>query len=261
MFDYHLHSKVSFDSQGDPLAIALAAKAAGLREICFTDHYDYNDDAQIAPDLFTIDAYRAAYDGLSVPDLIIRRGVEFGMTPWNQAKAKELLASYPFDFVIGSVHYVDGHDPYEAVYWQNEDVELDFARYLEQTLRCVQQHTDFDVLGHLTYVCKSVHNPSHAPVLYAKHREITDAILQELVKKGKGMEVNSSGVDRAGDFLPGEAFLWRFRELGGEIVTMGSDSHDTTRVGQYAPRAMAMLKEVFGHVCTFENRQPIFYKL
>jgi histidinol-phosphatase (PHP family) len=98
-------------------------------------------------------------------------------------------------------------------------------------------------------------------VQYEKHREITDAILQELVKRGKGMEVNTSGVDRAGDFLPGEAFLRRFKELGGQIVTVGSDSHDPTRVGQYIPKALEMLKAIFGHVCTFQNRQPVFHKL
>lgn len=261
MFDFHLHSSVSFDATTPPLDIVLAAKAAQLKEICFTDHYDYNDDPQKKPDIFTVEDYRTAYDSLCVDGLTIRRGVEFGMTPWNQQEAQRLLASYPFDFVIGSVHYVDGHDPYEAVYWQNADVEQDFARYLEQTLRCVQVHSDFDVLGHLTYVCKSVHNPSHAPVVYEKHRDITDAILQELVKKGKGMEVNTSGVDRAGDFLPGEAFLRRFRELGGQIVTVGSDSHDTTRVGQYVPRTLEMLKDIFGHVCTFENRKVQFHKL
>jgi histidinol phosphatase-like PHP family hydrolase len=81
------------------------------------------------------------------------------------------------------VHYAGGYDPYEAAYWSG-DVARDFAHYLEQTLRCVQMHKDYDVLGHLTYVCKSVHNPSHAPVQYEKHREITDAILQEHLRRG-----------------------------------------------------------------------------
>jgi histidinol-phosphatase (PHP family) len=116
-------------------------------------------------------------------------------------------------------------------------------------------------LGHLTYVCKSVHNPSHGPVPLAEHRELTDEILKLLVKKGKGLEVNTSGVDRAGAFLPDASFLRRFRELGGQIVTVGSDAHDPSRVGQYAPQAMQMLQDIFGHVCTYENRQPVFHKL
>ena len=75
------------------------------------------------------------------------------------------------------------------------------------------------------------------------------------------MEINTSGVDRCGDFLPGLAYLKRFKELGGEIVTVGSDAHDVRRVGQYTLQACEMLKEVFGYVCTFEDRKPIFHKL
>jgi histidinol-phosphatase (PHP family) len=81
------------------------------------------------------------------------------------------------------------------------------------------------------------------------------------VAKGKGMEVNTSGVDRAGVFLPSAEYLCRFKELGGEIVTVGSDAHDPSRVGQYAPQAVQMVKEVFGYVCTYQKRRPVFHPL
>ena len=74
------------------------------------------------------------------------------------------------------------------------------------------------------------------------------------------MEVNTSGMDRVGEFLPSKAFLKRFRELGGEIVTVGSDAHNADRVGQYTKEAIEMVKDIFGYVCTFENRKPIFHK-
>ena len=82
-----------------------------------------------------------------------------------------------------------------------------------------------------------------------------------LVAKGIGMEINTSGVDCAGTFLPSTDYLKRFKELGGEIVTIGSDAHDAVRVGQYIPEAMEIVKDIFGYVCTFENRKPIFHKL
>ena len=82
-----------------------------------------------------------------------------------------------------------------------------------------------------------------------------------VIAKGKGMEINTSGVDRAGDFLPSAAFLKRYKELGGEIVTLGSDAHAPDRVGQYASEAMAILKDIFGYVCTFADRKPIFHKI
>ena len=261
MFDFHMHSRLSFDSEAAPEAMAAAALQKGLRQICFTDHYDHNSDPAIPANLFAVEEYRRVYDSLKVPGISIRRGVEFGLTRWNSPHLTALTAEYPFDFVLGSVHFVDGVDPYEPRYWHNRTVQEAFRAYLEEVYQCLLCHDGFDVLGHLTYVCKSVHNPSHGPVPLAEHRELTDEILKLLVKKGKGLEVNTSGVDRAGAFLPDASFLRRFRELGGQIVTVGSDAHDPSRVGQYAPQAMQMLQDIFGHVCTYENRQPVFHKL
>ena len=261
MFDYHLHSSLSFDSETMPMEIALAAKENGLREICFTDHYDYNSDPAKMHNLFSHDAYRAAYDGLELPGLTVRKGVEAGLTRWNEPQLNAFLQGYPFDFVIGSVHFVDGYDPYEPEYWQDRTVQEAFRVYLEEIYHCVRIHENFDVLGHLTYVCKSVHNPTHAPVQMKDFQEITDEITKILVTKGKGMEINTSGVDRAGAFLPSADYLRRFKELGGEIVTLGSDAHDPSRVGQYAPQALTILEDIFGHICTFEKRNPVFHKL
>ncbi|MBQ9086003.1 MAG: histidinol-phosphatase HisJ family protein [Clostridia bacterium] len=261
MFDYHMHTTVSFDGIGTAEEMVEAAVKAGLREICFTDHFDYHNNPEIPAGRFSPVDYAAAYDSLFHPRLIIRRGVEFGLTVWNQKELSKLLQTRPFDFVIGSVHYVGGYDPYEKGYWEEKTVKEAFSLYLEETLACVKAHRDYDVLGHLTYVCKSPNNPTHEPVLYENFQEITDEILRELVRNGKGMEINTSGVDRVGDFLPSAPFLRRFRELGGEIVTLGSDAHAPDRVGQYATEALDILREIFGYVCTFEGRKPIFHKL
>lgn len=261
MFDFHLHSGISFDSSASAIDMCRKALEAGLREICFTDHYDYKTDPAVPPDLFPLDRYADAYEGLTFPGLTIRRGVEFGMTPWNVPQFKELEQRYPFDFILGSVHYVDGHDPYEAVYWEGRNVEASFRRYLEGVLESVQVHSGFDVLGHLTYVCKSAHNPTHSGVPFDDYRDLTDEIMKLLVTKGIGMEINTSGVDKAGVFLPAREHLQRFKELGGEIVTVGSDAHDGSRVGQYVPEALELLRDIFGHVCTFESRKPVFHKL
>ena len=90
----------------------------------------------------------------------------------------------------------------------------------------------------------------------------TDEKLQILADAAKyDVACTSSGVDRAGAFLPSADYLRRFKELGGEIVTLGSDAHDPSRVGQYAPQALTILEDIFGHVCTFEKRNPVFHKL
>ena len=98
----------------------------------------------------------------------------------------------------------------------------------------------------------------------AKAAPVTDETLLDhlitLARKDKGMEVNTSGIGRCGVFLPDETYLRRFKELGGQIVTVGSDAHRCDRVGQYSFEACRVLKDIFGHVCTFQDRNPIFHK-
>lgn len=260
MFDYHMHSRVSFDGHDSGLAMAQAAKAAGLKEICFTDHLDYDPRNVMQGIAFDTERYNAEYDGLEVPGLKIRRGMEFGMTPDNQEQFRRDLNRRSFDFVLGSIHFVDGWDVYFQDYWQDKTLFQAERRYLEATLECVRLHNDFDVLAHLTYIGKCTANPSPRPVPYAQHRDVIDEILRTLAAKGKGLELNTSGVDRCGGFLPTLDYFRRFRELGGQIVTVGSDAHQTKRVGQYSMEACDALQEIFGAVCTFENRQPIFHR-
>ena len=146
-------------------------------------------------------------------------------------------------------------------FWLNKTMDQAEQIYLEGVLACVQAHTDFDVLGHLTFISKAWANPVKRPIRFDLYREIADEIMKELVRKDKGMEINTSGKDPCGVFLPSKEYLLRFKELGGKIVTVGSDAHNPERVGQYCMEACRLANEIFGYVCTFENRQPIFHKL
>ena len=261
MFDYHMHSWVSFDSKEDPKAIIRKAKQMGLKEICFTDHLDY-DPAPGAEDFtFNTDFYNENYETLSAEGLKIRKGFEFGMLPDNQVTMKKDLERRHFDFVIGSVHFAGGVDVYYPKYWEGKTYQEAELYSYEEMLRCVKAHDDFDVLGHLTYIGKVINNPGMRAIAYKEYRELVDEIFRVLIGKGKGIEVNTSGVDRCGAFLPDKEYLLRFKELGGEIVTVGSDAHTADRIGQYCHEACNLVCDIFGHVCTFENRKPIFHKL
>ena len=261
MFDYHMHSRVSFDGHDTGLDMAKAAKAVGLKEICFTDHMDYDPLGQMGKLDFDTEAYNAEYDQLEIPGLKIRRGMEFGMDIHNVTLFRKDLQRRHFDFILGSIHFVDDLDVYFEPFWQGKTVFQAERRCLEATRDCVTLHDDFDVLAHLTYISKAKCHPCPRPLPYAEHREIIDEILRILAAKGKGLEINTSGVDRCGGFLPTADIFRRFRELGGEIVTVGSDAHTVSRVGQYAFDACGILKDIFGYVCTFEDRKPIFHKL
>ena len=261
MFDYHIHSRVSYDSKEIPENIVKAAIDRGLKEICFTDHLDYGVSPAGESLTFETEIYNQNYDHLVCSDLKIRRGFEFGMLPDNQDTFQQDLARRHFDFVIGSVHFVEEQDVYFEPYWQGRSQHEAEQLYFEEVLKCVKTHDAFDVLGHLTYISKVRVNPQLRPIAYSEHHELFDEIFRTLVLKGKGIEVNTSGKDRCGDFLPGLEFLKRFKELGGEIVTVGSDAHAANRVGQYCNEVCQMIGEIFGFVATFENRRPIFHKL
>jgi len=261
MFDFHMHSHVSFDGHDTGINMANAAVKAGLKEICFTDHMDYDPldkNHKLHFDLFD---YNKEYGSLKIPGLIIRHGFEFGMLPDNREQFHKDIARRDWDFVIGSVHFVDKLDVYYPGYWEGKTPYCAILRGFEETLTCVKLHDDFDVLGHLTYLGKCDANPEKKPILYEAYREVVDEIMKILVEKGKGMEFNTSGLDRCGAYLPDPEYLRRFKELGGEIVTVGSDAHHGNRVGQYCHEAVEIVQDIFGYVCSFDGRKPRFHTL
>jgi len=259
MYDFHMHSRVSFDSQTPAAQMVAAAEKMGLKEICFTDHVD----RCVIPELnyvFDLEEYRQEYADLRSDKVKVRHGIEYGLLPDNAERMKQDLQARHYDFVIGSVHFVGVDDVYLAPYWEGKTQEQAIRIFLEETLKCVQAHDSYDVLGHLLFISKSPRNPAHALIRYEEYPELFDEILRQVACHDKGIEVNTSGVDRCGGYLPTMDFVRRFKELGGKIVTVGSDSHNDLRVGQYCHRAVEEIKEIFGYVCTFENRQPIFHK-
>ena len=136
MFDYHMHSTVSFDAKATAREMAQAALNVGLKEICFTDHIDYEVGVEKQIMVFDTEVYNAAYDNLEVPGLKIRRGMEFGLKPYNQEQLKKDLQRRHFDFVLGSIHHVDELDIYFEPYWSDKTVEQAGERYLLDTLAC-----------------------------------------------------------------------------------------------------------------------------
>lgn len=261
MFDYHIHSTVSYDGRSTAADLLRTAEAAGLKEICFTDHRDYEQKTPREKTAYALSAYREAYDNLSSNTLALRRGTEVGLATWNLEELNGDVESYPYDFVIGSVHYVNDIDPYFPEYWENRDPKVSEQKYFDEVLRCVQLHDHFDVLGHLTYISKCKSNPNLRTPPLAENKELIAEIMKTLISKGKGMEINTSGINRCGDFLPAVEYLRLFKDLGGSIITVGSDAHNTDRIGENIDLANALAKEIFGHVCTFAQRQPIFHKL
>ncbi len=265
LWDTHMHSHYSGDSDADCGAMADAAIKKGLAGICFTEHLDY--DYPKEPDLFLPDLplyieettkLKAQYRG----KLRILQGIELGLQPQVCEKNKHITASFPFDFVIGSSHVVHNMDPYYSEYYEGKSEDTAYLEYFESILENLDTDADFDVYGHLDYVVR--YGPDKNKFYsYKKYADVIDEILRKLISMGKGIEINTAGY-RAGleHPNPAEEILSRYHELGGEIITTGADAHAPEYVAFEFEKIPKLLSDAgFRYYCVFSSRKPEFFPL
>ena len=260
LWDTHMHTHFSGDSDADPAAMARAAIAKNLSGICITDHldYDYPDD----PDLFIIDFthYKKEIGQLQSDfsdSLKINYGIELGLQPHLAARHHELLQTEDFDFVIGSSHVVHGIDPYYPVYYKGRTESAAYLEYFESILENILAFDEFDVYGHIDYVVR--YGPhKNAEYSYEKYKDVIDEILRQLISRGKGIELNMAGFKYGlGHPNPTEEILHRYHELGGEIITIGADGHAPDQIAWDFEKVPQILKNAgFDYFTVFKKRKP-----
>ena len=267
--DTHVHSTYSGDGESTIQETVEKAVSLGMKQICFTDHNDF--DFPYAPgdkpDMFllNVDAYlydllrtREKYEG----QIKVLFGVELGLAPELKRKNLILAKSYDFDFIIGSSHLCHGRDPYYPDFYEGRDEKAAYREYFESILENVKGYTQFDVYGHLDYVVRYGPNKNQH-YKYEEYADVIDEILRTLIENEKGIEVNTGGF-RCGinTTNPCKDIVKRYRQLGGEIITIGSDAHKTNNLQDHFNDAADMLKELgFKYYSVFENRIPEFFKL
>ncbi|MGI5848619.1 MAG: histidinol-phosphatase HisJ family protein [Christensenellales bacterium] len=259
MIDYHIHTNISADCLTDMRNMAEAALRMGLKEICFTEHLDLEFPGDID---FSIDfdKYDRKLNEIKqdYPDLNIRKGIEVGLDMQTKEKLSQLLPGLFLDYVIGSVHIVLGHDPYEKEIWEKYDQQQIYSAYLRVSVECAKACDFYDVFGHLGYISKFCPH-SDKLLRYCDYQDAIDTILKILIQKGKGLEVNTNGLYMTPSTMPETPIIRRFFELGGELITIGSDAHYETVVGYSIKETLKTLKKIgFKYVCAFDKRQPRF---
>lgn len=267
--DCHLHSSYSGDSEAPMEEMILKGIERGLSAMCFTEHNDFDfpyrpGDPQ---DLFLLRTDPYLYDLLRLREkyegkIKILFGVELGLQP-NAMRPNVVLAkSYDFDFIIGSSHVCNGRDPYYPDFYEGRSEEEAYREYFTSIYENIKKFSNFDVYGHLDYVVR--YGPGKdADYSYEKYQDILDSILKLLIEKGKGIELNTGGVESGlKELHPCTGILKRYRELGGEIITIGSDAHAPERIAAHFDRAESVLKECgFQYYTVFEKRTAEFKKL
>jgi len=255
--DFHMHSCFSGDSKTPAVDMIEQAIKVGMDVICFTDHRDVDHPEQI----FTLDtpAYMKKMQELQAQysnQIDIRIGVELGLQEHLRAIDSEYVAQYPFDFVIGSTHIIDGEDPYEPEYFAGKSDEQAFRAYFEQVYRNTKLFSNFQVLGHLDYIVRYA-KQSLEDYSYDVYAEEIDNILRTIVDKGVGLEVNTGGYRSGlGCANPRLDVFKRYKELGGEIITFGSDAHEPKYIGDNFETQRELLKSVgFKYYARYKQRK------
>ena len=224
--DYHMHTSFSYDSDSAPEEMILAAIQKGMKTICITDHHELD---YIEPGWEqNLEKYHKMLREIQEKyqsKIEILAGIEFGMQLHTGERYAEVARSFPYDFVLASVHVFDGYDPYYPGYFDDKTDEEGYRRAFEITLNNIKCMSEYDSLGHIDYIVR-YGNDKEQTYSYSKNADYIDEILKHLIANGKGLEVNTAGWKSGLSFAhPHQDVLKRYKELGGEIITIGSDAH------------------------------------
>lgn len=275
--DFHVHSEFSDDSTYPVREVCRDAVKRNLDEICFTDHVDYgvkpdSDHPELAHvvdgiPLTNVDyeryfpAVETARDEFA-SDLTVRVGLELGVQTHTVERYERLLERWgdKLDFAILSIHQVGNLEFWDGSFQEGRTQQEYNEAYYRELLAVVERFHGYSVLGHLDLIKR--YDPAGI-YPFERTRDIVAAILERAIADGKGIEVNTSSF-RYGlpDLQPATEILELYRDLGGTIVTIGSDSHEPDHLGSYLRYVQRRLAGMgFEAFCTFEGKEPRFHKL
>lgn len=267
--DQHIHSSFSFDSKTEMKDMIESAYKKGLKHIAFTEHndFDYPVSKEYPKGSWELNVDSYLYDLLMARDefygkITIGFGIEVGMQTGCFSQNNILTNSQQFDFIIGSVHLVNGVDTYDKAFYEGRSAKEALNEYFDTVYANIQKFKNFDVLGHLDYLTRKLPN-NEADYNPNEYMDKIDAILKYLVEHEKGLELNTQALVRGLKYPnPWPEVLKRYKELGGEIITVGSDAHTPDGIGGGFDKAAEFLQaNGFNYYCMFVNRSPLFQSI
>ena len=261
-YDNHLHSQFSPDSRMSLGQAAETAAALDLGGISVTDHLDLDAPRSNDEFIFDIREQQSAIGSMreKYPGIKIFKGIEVGLQPGSIEKTRSFISGHNFDIIIASIHFIDGEDPYYGDYYNGKGYKEAYGRALEIMYRTAVEFKDFDVLGHFDYIAR------YAPydvreIRYSEFGDRLDPLLNFLAKEGKAFEINTNTYRERNGHIPelDTAILKRFRELGGEALSLGSDAHDKIRIAEnFKTYSEVALRCGFRYIVHFEERRPCY---
>ena len=259
--DYHTHTNHSIDSDAPMEVMINRAIELGITEMAITDHVDYMYPVAPYPYQIDYDAYIPKFQALRdkyEKKIRLTLGVEIGLGAHLADVVRDFAAKYPFEFIIGSIHDVQGQEFHLKPYWEGIPKQQGYMRYFEEMLGSVRNINEYNVVGHIDYIMR--YSPDEDKSLeLALFREIIDEILKVIIAKGKGLEINTSGFRYKLNVVhPSLEICKRYKALGGEIITVGSDAHFPQHVYERFDAAYDVLRAAgFKAIAVFRDRKPV----
>lgn len=248
LFDTHMHAEYSCDAHQTIVEAIEAAKIAGIG-IVLTEHWD--SDYPTNPKEFQFDVEDYFVKNSKYRSERVLLGIEVGMQQHVAALDNETIKAYPFDEVIASMHCMRGRDMYEPTSYEGISKQIAVKEYLEDSIACLQLYKNFDTYGHIDYISRYM--PYQDQELhYNEHRQLWDQVFKALINDGKAIEINTRRLE-SGDAVENLTVLYkRFKELGGQYVTLGSDAHYSEHVGRGMQAALDIANRC--------DLQPVYFK-
>ena len=268
--DCHIHSEHSHDSRSKISEVAEQCIKRRISIFALTDHCDI-----LHPDKEKVKmSVKAMLDDVTenakryMGQVEILRGIEVGEAMWDRALAEEILGSYDFDVVIGSVHsvrYKEYSMPYSRIDFSGfsrENINGYIDKYFDEVMEMLELK-NCDIMAHLTCPLRYINGKYNLNIGIRKYKQKIEGILKFVIDNHIAMEVNTSGVS-AGlkSFMPDEWIIEKFKTMGGELVTLGSDAHIPQNVGIDFDKATAVLRKYgFEKYCIYRKRKAVFVEL
>lgn len=265
--DSHVHTCVSPDSEAPLEKICERSYKRGLNSIIITNHFEYYtrknngklsmERSFIDDSLKEINDCREKFSG----KLEILFGMEMGQVHYWPEDVKSVVESYPFDYIIGSIHKIEDIDLKYGDY-SRENMENQNMKYLYLMYDMVREG-EYDCVGHLDLVKRYAAKQHQKNNLMDRYEKNIRDILNIVIERGKGIEINTSGLRQlTGEFMPSIEIISLYKKLGGKIITIGSDSHTQDDVGAGFDESVNLLKELgFKKITLYRRRKPYFYDI
>jgi len=255
--DYHTHTNFSCDGKATMAEMCRAAVERGVPEIGFTEHYDLHP-LESCRDWFRLDEWAAELERCRADlngRLTLRAGIEIGEPHIFQAEAQVMLARYPFDYVLGSLHWVGNETIFDLNYFQNRPADEAYRLFFEELERMTRAG-GFDILSHFDvpvrtgFMVYGGYDPR-------EHEDHIRPVLRNCVEHGIALDINTAALRRKANILtPNVDILRWYVEMGGERVTLGSDAHRPEHLGLHLDAALDAARAAgLKYVTQFEGRR------